>query len=62
MWRLADRWLLPSPQQDVSLLLETSPVKLVPTYTLVECGNGGDLSFVWIKLAAQMSDIEPSDP
>ena len=36
LWRLADRWLSPSPVQDVSLSLETSPVKLVPTYTWVE--------------------------
>ena len=41
LWRLADRWLSPPPGQDVSLLLETSPVKLVPIYTWVEWGNGG---------------------
>ena len=45
--------------QDASLLLETSPVKLVPTYTWVEWGNGGELSFPWIKLAAHTPEIKP---
>ena len=34
--RLADRWLSPTAGQDVSLSLETTQVKLVPTYTWVE--------------------------
>ena len=41
LWRLADRWLSPTPGQDVSLSMETSQVKLVPNYTWVEWGNGG---------------------
>ena len=41
LWHLDDRWLSPSPGQNVSLLLEISLVKLVPTYTWVEWGNGG---------------------
>ena len=59
LWLLADRWLSPSPGQDVSLSLETSSVKLVPTYTWVEWGNGGELSSPRIKLAAQTPGIEP---
>ena len=59
LWRLADRWLSPPPGQDVSLLLETSPVKLVSTYTSVEWGNGGELSFLRIKLAAHTPGSEP---
>ena len=50
---------LTNPGQDVSLLLETSPVKLVPNHTWVELGNGGQLSFPRIKLAAQKPGIEP---
>ena len=34
--RLAHRWLSPPSGQDISLSLETFPVKLVPTYTWVE--------------------------
>ena len=58
-WCLEDRWFSPYPGQDVSLSLETSPVKLVPIYTWVEWGNGGELSFPRIKLAAQTPGIEP---
>ena len=45
LWHLAYRWLSTALVKDVSLLLEISPVKLVPNYTWVKSENGGKLSF-----------------
>ena len=62
LWRLADRWLSPPPGQDVSLSLETSPVKLVPIYTWVEM-EVNYLSQGWnSQHRRQESNPRPSDP
>ena len=56
---LEDMWLLPPTEQDVSLLLKTSPLKLVvSTYIWLERGiNGDEQYFPRIKLSAQTSGI-----
>ena len=57
LWRLAEWWLSPLPRQDVSLSLETSLVKVVPTYTWI----GGVSKSSYADYSPPFPHIFPND-